>query len=183
MVTKNTLTKLALSALITLTPLVSDAQAPSATPPPGKTTLDPLDPFDIFSFDELSPSTSDNDKTADELVRDAGRLLSTDRPLDARTKLLKAIQKDPKAYRAYYLLAGYYIVHVGHYRLALKYIKRAEALFEEQHGKPPYASQTLQMEHSNLIYYLSQVRLNLDNYQGALDALDDYYALGYRGEW
>jgi tetratricopeptide (TPR) repeat protein len=183
MVTKNTLTKLVLSALITLTPLVSDAQAPSGTPPPGKTTLDPLDPFDIFSFDELSPSTSDNDKTADELVRDAGTLLSTDRPLDARTKLLKAIQKDPKAYRAYYLLAGYYIVHVGHYRLALKYIKRAEALFEEQHGKPPYASQTLQMEHSNLIYYLSQVRLNLDNYQGALDALDDYYALGYRGEW
>jgi tetratricopeptide (TPR) repeat protein len=39
------------------------------------------------------------------------------------------------------------------------------------------------MEHSNLIYYLSQARLNLDNYQGALDALDDYYALGYRGDW
>ena len=121
MVTKNTLTTLLLSTLITLAPFASDAQAPSTTPPPEKTTLDPLDPFDIFNFEELGSSTSDNDKTADELVRDAaGLLLSTERPLDARTKLLKAIQKDPKAYRAYYLLAGYYMVHVGHYRLALK---------------------------------------------------------------
>lgn len=183
MVTNARFTAFALSALIVLSPIISDAQSPNPTPPPGKTVLDPLDPFDIFSFDELGPSSSDDDKTADELIRDAGLLLRTDRPLDARTKLLKAIQKDPKAYRAYYLLSGYYIVHVGHYRLALKYIKRAQELFEEQHGKPPYSSQTLQMEHSNLIYYLSQARLNLDNYQGALDALDDYYALGYRGDW
>lgn len=183
MVTRRGLYSTALAIILAVSTRAAFAQ-PAATPAPSeKSVLDPLDPFDLFSFDELENTTSDNDKSADDLIREAALLLSTERPLDARTKLLKAIQKDPKAYRAYYLLSGYYIVHVGHYRLALKYIKRALELFEQEHGPPPYSSQTLQMEHSNLIYYLSQARLNLDNYQGALDALDDYYALGYRGEW
>lgn len=183
MVTRRALYSTALAIILAASTRVACAQ-PAATPAPSeKSVLDPLDPFDLFSFDELENTTSDNDKSAEDLIREAALLLSTERPLDARTKLLKAIQKDPKAYRAYYLLSGYYIVHVGHYRLALKYIKRALELFEQEHGPPPYSSQTLQMEHSNLIYYLSQARLNLDNYQGALDALDEYYALGYRGEW
>lgn len=144
---------------------------------------DPLDPFDIFGFDELTPSTDDKNKTAEELIREGALLLATERPLDARTKLLKAIQKDPNEYRAYYLLSGYYLVHVGHYRLALKYIKRAQELFEKSNGKPPYSSHLLQMEHGNLVYYLSQIRLNLDNYQGALDALDQYTSYGYHADW
>jgi len=56
-----------------------------------KTILDPLDPFDLFSFDELNPSGNDDAKSADELTREGALLLSSDRPLDARTKLLKAI--------------------------------------------------------------------------------------------
>jgi len=148
-----------------------------------KTILDPLDPFDLFSFDELNPSGNDEGKSADELTREGALLLSSDRPLDARTKLLKAIQKDPEAYRPYYLLSGYYLVHVGHFRLALKYIKRSQELFEKKNGSPPYRSQLQQLEHSNLIYYLSQIRLNLDNYQGALEALDLYSSFGYHGDW
>jgi tetratricopeptide (TPR) repeat protein len=147
-----------------------------------KTVDDPFDPFDIFGFDELA-TTDDKNKTAEELIREASILIATDRPLDARTKLLKAIQKDPNEYKAYYLLSGYYLVHVGHYRLALKYIRRAQELFEKANGKPPYSSHLLQLEHGNLLYYLSQCRLNLDNYQGALDALDEYHGYGYQGEW
>ena len=147
-----------------------------------RTVDDPFDPFDIFGFDELT-TTDDKNKTAEELIREASLLLATERLLDARTKLLKAIQKDPNEYKAYYLLSGYYLVHVGHYRLALKYIRRAQELFEKKNGKPPYTSHLLQLEHGNLLYYLSQCRLNLDNYQGALDALDEYHQNGYRAEW
>lgn len=178
-----------LSPLCALAILVASFNSPACAQdtPKGeqreKTVNDPLDPFDIFSFDELSPSMDDSNKTAEELIREASLLLATERPLDARTKLLKAIQKDPNEYRAYYLLSGYYLVHVGHYRLALKYIKRAQELFEKKNGKPPYSSHLLQLEHGNLIYYLSQIRLNLDNYQGALDALDLYKSYGYHAEW
>jgi tetratricopeptide (TPR) repeat protein len=40
-----------------------------------------------------------------------------------------------------------------------------------------------QLEHSNILYYQSQIRLNLDDYQGALDTLDHFTALGYSAEW
>ena len=173
----------ALAILLSPVNTPAHAQDPHKEQQQEKTVNDPLDPFDIFSFDELSPSMDDTNKTAEELIREASLLLATERPLDARTKLLKAIQKDPNEYRAYYLLSGYYLVHVGHYRLALKYIKRAQELFEKKNGKPPYSSNLLQLEHGNLIYYLSQIRLNLDNYQGALDALDLYTSYGYHAEW
>ena len=166
-----------------LSPVQAFAQDAQQPPSQEKSVDDPFDPFDIFGFDELTPSTDDKNKTAEELIREASLLLATDRPLDARTKLLKAIQKDPEEYKAYYLLSGYYLIHVGHYRLALKYIRRAQELFEKKNGKPPYKSHLLQLEHGNLIYYLSQCRLNLDNYQGSLDALDEYHRFGYHAEW
>lgn len=166
-----------------LSPVQTFAQDTQQPPSQEKSVDDPFDPFDIFGFDELTPSTDDKNKTAEELIREASLLLATARPLDARTKLLKAIQKDPEEYRAYYLLSGYYLIHVGHYRLALKYIRRAQELFEKKNGKPPYKSHLLQLEHGNLIYYLSQCRLNLDNYQGSLDALDEYHRFGYHAEW
>ena len=178
-----------ISPLCALAILLSSVQAPAFAqdnkePPQKEQSLDdPLDPFDMFGFDEPGPSSNDSDKTAEELIREASLLLATERPLDARTKLLKAIQKDPDEYKAYYLLAGYYLVHVGHFRLSLKYIKRAQELFEKKNGPPPYSSNLLQLEHGNLLYYLSQIRLNLDNYQGALDALDLYSSYGYRAEW
>jgi Tfp pilus assembly protein PilF len=145
--------------------------------------LDPFDPFDVWGTDELLKSEDDSEKSADELISEATLLLATDRLLDARTKLLKALAKDPKDYRTYQLLSGYYLVHVGHYRLALKYIRRAEELFVEKNGPPPYRKDQLRREHSSILYYLSQVRLNLDNYQGSLETLDTFAALGYFGDW
>jgi tetratricopeptide (TPR) repeat protein len=168
-----------LTLLYPVEALAQDAQPPRQQE---KTVDDPLDPFDVFGFDEISP-TDDKNKSAEDLIREGSLLLATDRPLDARTKLLKAIEKDPNEYKGYYLLSGYYLVHVGHHRLALKYIKRAQELFEKKNGKPPYKSELLKLEHGNLIYYLSQCRLNLDNYQGSLDALDQYHSYGYHADW
>jgi tetratricopeptide (TPR) repeat protein len=75
------------------------------------------------------------------------------------------------------------MVHVGHFRLALKYIKRAQELFTEQNGKPPYKDSLAQQEHAQILYLLSQVKVDLDNYQGALDILDEFYGYGYYGAW
>ncbi|NDC38369.1 MAG: hypothetical protein EBZ48_10000 [Proteobacteria bacterium] len=143
---------------------------------------DPLDPFDSFFADESSPK-DDEQKTAPELVTEASQLFTDERPLDARTKLLKALQKNPSYYRAHMLLAGYYIQHVGHFRLALRYIKQAQDLFEQQNGGPPYSGYIAQNEHKQLLYLLSQARLNLDNYQGALDTLNEFNSLGYFEDW
>lgn len=145
--------------------------------------IDPFDPFDFIGADELFPSSDDEGKTAQQLLEEARVLLSTERLLDGRTKLLKALKKDPTDPEIYSLLAGYYLVHVGHYRLALKYCKRAEELFQEKHGPPPYKERALVAQHAEIIYYLSQIKLNLDNYQGALDELDRFQSLGYMGEW
>jgi tetratricopeptide (TPR) repeat protein len=183
MVTKLLSPLCALAVLLASLHTQAFAQEKKEQSKPEQNLDDPLDPFDIFGFDELTTSSDDSSKSAEELIREAARLLESERLLDARTKLLKAIQKDPDQYRAYFLLSGYYLVHVGHFRLSLKYIKRAQELFEKKNGKPPYSSPLLQLEHGNLLYYLSQIRLNLDNYQGALDALDLYASYGYRGEW
>ncbi len=142
---------------------------------------DPFDPFDQSS----SPATpdGDKDKSPEELIMEGTVLLQDERPLDARTKLLKALQKDPKQYRAHMLLAGYYMVHVGHFRLALKYVKQALALFAEKNGQPPYRDIISQSEHEQLLYLLSQARLNLDDYDGALKVLDEFTSYGYTAEW
>lgn|GEM_PF-1022337 len=174
---------MALSCLIIRETSAQDSASQASSQPKEAPILDPFDPFDILGSEEIVSSANDEQKSAEDLLRDSELLLLADRPLDARTKLLKALKKDPDNYRAYHLLAGYYLVHVGHYRLALKYIKRAEELFEKMHGPPPYTTRLLQFEHGNILYYLSQIRLNLDNYQGALEALDRYQALSYHGEW
>lgn len=176
-----------LLACITLAPLSpSAAQAgpePSGTPTGQEMLFDPFDPFDLGDTDPIASAQEDSLKSADELLREASLLLVSERPLDARTKLLRALQKDPSLYRTHYLLAGYYLVHVGHFRLALKYINRAEQLFEQKFGRPPYRDQLEQLEHSNILYYKSQIRLSLDNYRGALEILDRFSALGYVSEW
>lgn len=145
--------------------------------------FDPFDPFDLGDTDPLASEKEDGSKSADTLLREASSLLLSDRPLDARTKLLRALQREPNLYRTHFLLAGYYLVHVGHFRLAMKYIKRAEELFEQEHGAPPYQEPDVQLEHANIIYYQSQIRLSLDNYKGALESLDYYATLGYISDW
>jgi tetratricopeptide (TPR) repeat protein len=179
-----------MSTLVAASTICASIQTYAQSTPPGAgksanspLMYDPFDPFDLGDTDPLASAQEDSTKTADELLREASLLLMSERPLDARTKLLRALQKDPNLYRTHYLLAGYYLVHVGHFRLALKYIKRAEELFEKQFGRPPYSDQVQQLEHSNILYYLSQIRLSLDNYKGALESLDRYAALGYVSEW
>lgn len=143
---------------------------------------DPFDPFDSSASEEEAPQDDDS-KTPDELIGEGELLLDNERLLDARTKFLKALQKDPKAYKAHMLLAGYYIAHVGHFRLALKYIRQAQAIFESEKGKPPYKDFETQTIHAHLLYLLSQARLNLDNYKGALDVLDEFTSHGYFSAW
>lgn len=145
---------------------------------------DPLDTFD-FSFQPptVDESGDDSGKSAEELIREADMLLSDERPLEARTKLLRAIERDPSDPTPYTMLSGYYLVHVGHFRLALKYVKRAEELFEAKHGPPPYTNYVHQIQHAHLLHLLSQARLNLDNYGGALQTLDRYESYGYYQDW
>lgn len=153
-----------------------------ATLPARAEVTDPLDPFDSF-FDNDSAPKDEEQKTAPELVAEASQLFTEERLLDARSKLLKALQKNPSYYRAHMLLAGYYIQHVGHFRLALRYIKQAQDLFEKKNGTPPYSDFISQAEHKQILYLLSQARLNLDDYQGALDTLDEFNSYGYFEDW
>lgn len=181
---RNSLLAFAVAASVAVAAMpLADAQDDPAIDKKGEAIVDPLDPFDFLGTEEIVSSADDDTKSADDLLRDGVILLQLDRPLDARTKLLKALKKDPENYRTYNLLAAYYLIHVGHYRLALKYIKRAQELFENRFGKPPYSARELRKEHSDMLYYLSQVRLNLDNYQGALDVLDRFTSLGYTADW
>lgn len=143
---------------------------------------DPLDPFDV-SMPDTDDEELDKSKTPEQLIAEAEFLMEDERFLDARTKLLRALQKDPKAYRAHMLLAGYYMVHVGHFRLSLKYVKQAEALFKETVGLPPYKNQKDQLTHAQLLYLLSQARLNLDDYSGSLQVLDEFLKYGYFAAW
>lgn len=149
-----------------------------------RATADDLDPFDRlfnkFQNDEVIP---DSDKSSEELVADASNLFQQERPLDARTKLLSALKKDPKNYRAMMLMAGYYMQTVGHFKLALRYTLQAIDLFEEKNGRPPYSNLLARAEHMQLLYLLSQARLNLDDYQGSLDVLDEFAGYGYYDDW
>ncbi len=161
--------------------IAQTTDSPSETNSPY--VYDPFDPFDWGDTGILSSEKDDQNKPAEQLLLEATQLLMSQHLLDARTKLLRALKKDPKNYRTYYTLATYYLVHVGHFRLALKYIQRAEQLFREQHGPAPYLNPTQQMEHATILYYQSQIRLNLDNYAGALESLDTYASLGYMADW
>lgn len=140
-----------------------------------------LNPFDTSTPED--GDSADKDRSAEELVLEGRNLLLDDRLIDARTKLLAALSKDPKNIEAHILLASYYMQHVGHFRLALKYVKQAQALSIEKMGPPPYEDFESKSQHAQLLYLLSQARLNLDNYQGALDVLDEYNAYGYYAEW
>lgn len=125
---------------------------------------------------EIAPS----DETAEELTEEAESLLSDDSHLlEARTKLLNALKKDPSYYPAYVSLSYYYLAHVSHFRLAMKYIKAAERLFREQNGSPPYLNPAIESRHAQILYLLSQARLNLDDYSGSLAVLDEIQSRGY----
>jgi tetratricopeptide (TPR) repeat protein len=145
------------------------------------TILDPLDPNARPYSDETV--LADANKTAEELLSEAELLFQDERPLDARTKLLLALSKDPKSHRAHAMLAAYYYSHVGHFKLALKYTRRALQLLQEQNGPPPYEDPMIASRHAHYLNLLAESRLNLDDYEGALAVLDEYESYNYFQSW
>jgi Tfp pilus assembly protein PilF len=136
--------------------------------------------LDDFDHEEPIDKAEDlSSYTAKELTFSALRLMRDEQPISARTRLVAAIEKDPEYYLAFDLLAEYYLDFVGHFKMALKYLKQGEELFIKQKGRPPYFDDYSAMEHSRHLLALSQIRLNLDNYQGALDALEEFERYNY----
>lgn len=84
---------MALSCLIMHETSAQDSASQASSQPKEAPILDPFDPFDIFGSEEIVSSTNDEQKSAEDLLRDSELLLLADRPLDARTKLLKALKK------------------------------------------------------------------------------------------
>lgn len=134
---------------------------------------------DIFQDEPADKAEDLSSYTAKELTMSALRLMRDEQPISARTRLLAAIEKDPNYYPAFELLAEYYLDFVGHFKMAMKYLKQGEELFIKQKGRPPYADDFTAMEHSRMLLALSQIRLNLDNYQGALDTLNEFERYNY----
>lgn len=161
------------------------AGAAAAQPHVGGDLRDPFDSQDFSGLQTSPPGAPDPDrgKTAEELIAEAVALRQAERPLDARTKLLKALAKDPLAFQAHLLLADYYLREVGHFRLAFKYAARCRELFESKFGQPPYADPYAQLVHRDLLNLLSSIRLNLDDYRGALAIMDDFQRCGYYDSW
>lgn len=142
---------------------------------------DPQDPFDLSLEEDVNQS--DEAKSPEDLLTEASKLLMDERPLDARTKLLTVLKKDPKNVKAYTLLGGYYLSYVGHFRLALRYIEKAQSLFLEASGPPPYEDFLTRSQDAQLLNLLSQTKLNLDDYQGALSLLDEFQHRDYMAAW
>ena len=99
--------------------------------------------------------------------------------IEARTKLLGALKKNPKLLLAHILLADYYFRQVGHFRLALRYAKRSLELLYQTYGQPPYLSERAQEFHKTILSLLSGIRLDLDEYEEALALLDEYKKYNY----
>jgi tetratricopeptide (TPR) repeat protein len=137
--------------------------------------------------DKLSTNHIDNSEldklSADDLVDRGAKLLIEQRSIDARTVLLKALEKNPKLFRAHILLSNYYLGSVGHFRLAQRYINRAKELFEEVYGRPPYTLSFLKAIHQEILYYIIQTELNLDNYPESLKVVEQFENEGYFAEW
>lgn len=136
------------------------------------------DPWGAQLEDPLT-ATDPANKSAEELTNEAEELLESEHLLEARATLMNALRKDPSYYPAYLNLGFYYMAHVAHFRLAMKYIKAGERLFLEQNGPPPYSSRSVEARHAQILYLLSQARLNLDDYIGALAILDEIKTRGY----
>lgn len=156
----------------------------TALAPAGRAAAQGLDPFDPFDLSAPTIDDSkDDEKSANQLMVEAQELFADQRLLDGRTKLLKALKKDPRDYRVHLMLAEYYSINVGHFRLSLKYIKEALRLFESEYGQPPYATDIVKRLHAQLLYVLSQARLDLDDYPGALAVLDQVESYHYNASW
>lgn len=123
------------------------------------------------------PQLKDGDSSdLETLLDEAQELFIQRKPIDARSKLLQALEKAPNDFRPHMLLGGYYLGEVGHFRMAYRYLRKAEELFEKQYGTDVTGSADPMVwkHHARLLYLLAEARLNLDRYQSALDTLDRF---------
>jgi tetratricopeptide (TPR) repeat protein len=140
---------------------------------------DPLDLNATRSFDKAQIAEEDRDKSSEQLISEAVLAILDNRPLDGRSKLLAALSKDPNSLPASLLLARYYLAEVGHFRLALAYATKAQNIFNQTRGNPPYILERDRKQHMELLGLISQIRLSLDNYAGALEKIEEIKGLGY----
>ncbi len=127
---------------------------------------------DMGIVSDATPAKTD----LETLLQEAQVLFAESRPIDARTKLLKALQIAPNDYRAHMFLGAYYLGEVGHFQLANRYLRTSEMLFEKQYGsdRDGTLSPDVWKQHARLLYFLSESELNLDKYQKALETLDRF---------
>ena len=141
------------------------------------------DPFDSFSFrydeDFSQLDEGDANKSPELLLQEGVQLQLDGKYIEARTKLLGALKKNPKMIFAHILLAEYYFRQVGHFRLALRYAKNALELLYQTYGTPPYVTERVRDLHKAILNLLSGIRLDLDEYDQALALLDEYKSYNY----
>lgn len=130
----------------------------------------------------LTPSSSG--ESVESLLAQAQALFMEKRPLDARAKLQQAMQLAPEDYRPNFYLGVYYLTEVGHFQMADRYLSKAEELFKQTYGSE--LDGTLKAvgwkQNAKLLQYLTEAKLNLDNYQLALDYADRF-GNTYWDEW
>lgn len=125
------------------------------------------------TIDPLSPSSTD---TVESLIAEAQSLFLDKRPLDARAKLQQALQIAPNDYRPNFYLGVYYLTEVAHFQLADKYLSRSEAFFRKEFGSEEDGTLSVDQwrQNARLIQYLTEAKLNLDDYKAALKYADRF---------
>jgi len=118
-------------------------------------------------------AADDAGKNIEQLLEEADTLLRTERPIDARAKLQRALALAPTDYRPYMKLGFYYLTEVGHFRLAYRYLKSAEKLFAKDSANSlPSSDRTF--DHAMLLHLIAEAELNLDKYEDTLKTLDRF---------
>ncbi|MBL7662061.1 hypothetical protein JNK13_04830 [bacterium] len=132
----------------------------------------------------LTPAIENLEESSDveQLIEQAAELFVAKRPIDARNKLLKAAEVAPNDFRPQMYLGEYYLAQVGHFRLALKYLKNAEQIFNALYsdGKGNIKNPERWKDHANLLYLLAEGFLNLDQYQKSLEIIENFESRYWR---
>ena len=104
--------------------------------------------------------------------------------IDARNKLLRSTQLAPTDFRPQLLLGLYYLSEVGHFPLAEKYLVQAHTLFAASWGSELDGSikAEAQQTNSRILGLLVEAKINLDQYEQALDILDRFNQT-YTADW
>jgi tetratricopeptide (TPR) repeat protein len=136
------------------------------------------------SSNDFSLVPTPSEESVDGLLAEAQGLFMEKRPLDARAKLQQALQIAPEDFRPNFYLGVYYLTEVGHFKMADRYLTKAEELFRQSYGSE--LDGTLRAEgwkqNAKLLQYITETKLNLDNYQEALKYADRF-GNTYWDEW